>query len=477
MPPKRQPLTLEQQLEVALKRITELEAEIKTLAEKSNKDGHDVRDWHHREGRLEQQRDELYRETVDLRKRIRELNKQLKQHTSLHDSNDSSQATMLELLSKIESLKIQLDKTTAKAPILPGLLYTTVPGDGNCLYHAIALHLGVDQMQVRAQVADFLEAHREDYEDDVVRQDEQNRTFDQYINDLRNQPEWGGELEINILMMALERQIYVVGPNGRIRNMHLDAIPDDRAIFVFYNGRDHYDAYARTDEYNLQEILDLLRRNAEELAPSVLSSEQEKVLLEDKRMFDKFLRTSFNTAADATKAVIDLLEALNGRHPNLPIGFLKDTILPYIREAFDSGKPGENISELRKKALIATIGLMTAAATMKVATDVMASTAFYKFIQKVAIDIFAAGLNSDARNRAMQQAITRSLSYGGDALYNVFNFVLRAMSVSSSTVLSLSGMHAQHKPKRPRDDDEKNPDNDDTQPPPNKKRKPGPGSK
>jgi len=70
-----------------------------------------------------------------------------------------------------------------------------VGGDGNCLFRAIADQIeGNEKLhrKYRDETIDFIEQHKEDYAPFV----EDDETIDQYVNDLRKDGTWGGQIEI-----------------------------------------------------------------------------------------------------------------------------------------------------------------------------------------------------------------------------------------------------------------------------------------
>jgi OTU-like cysteine protease len=76
--------------------------------------------------------------------------------------------------------------------------------DGNCLFRAISDQLyydyGSDHAQVRSEVCDLLEAHEEEYTGFLVldenEPDEDAKDFASYVSAMRQEGEWGGNLEL-----------------------------------------------------------------------------------------------------------------------------------------------------------------------------------------------------------------------------------------------------------------------------------------
>lgn len=153
------------------------------------------------------------------------------------------------------------------------LTYKEIPGDGNCLYNAVGLHIGQDAQSIRNIVAANLAHNRANYEQFVNGILRQNQTFESYIHGIRS-GEWGDDIELSILMRLLDRAILVIRPDGSINNLNeVDTYSGD-PIFVFYNGYNHYNAFIRdssqlTGRQILEELIqlgeELRRQNLEQL--------------------------------------------------------------------------------------------------------------------------------------------------------------------------------------------------------------------
>lgn len=82
--------------------------------------------------------------------------------------------------------------------------------DGNCLFRSISDQLyydyGNDHAQVRSDVCDYLEAHEEEFKLFLVLEDEDDdgdnnddpdaQNFQSYVENMRQDGEWGGNLEL-----------------------------------------------------------------------------------------------------------------------------------------------------------------------------------------------------------------------------------------------------------------------------------------
>ena len=135
------------------------------------------------------------------------------------------------------------------APYAYGLSREEVPGDGDCLYHALALHTDTTAADLRLAAADYIEAgHLNDYL-------AQGHTPQRYAALVRAGG-WGDQVEITALMRILGRPIVVLHEDGTPPTM-----PEHRAdfpgapIFISYNGVDHYTGLRPSRGYVAEDIL------------------------------------------------------------------------------------------------------------------------------------------------------------------------------------------------------------------------------
>ena len=70
-----------------------------------------------------------------------------------------------------------------------GLTVVKLPGDGHCLFNAVALHVGMDAHELRNIVANEIEKNIEEYRE-IVAALNPDRTVAEYLADLRNNNEW-----------------------------------------------------------------------------------------------------------------------------------------------------------------------------------------------------------------------------------------------------------------------------------------------
>ena len=138
-----------------------------------------------------------------------------------------------------------------------GLKFVGIPGDGNCLYNAVAIYLSQDVQTLRQIVATNLEHNISEYRQFIVLAE--GRTIEDYIRDIRDTNEWAGDLEITILSRLLDRAIITIGPNGNITNREvLGEQRNGEPIFVYYNNVNHYDGLVFQEGFNVRKILETL---------------------------------------------------------------------------------------------------------------------------------------------------------------------------------------------------------------------------
>ncbi len=134
-------------------------------------------------------------------------------------------------------------------PYAYGLLRQEVLGDGDCLYHAIALHTDRTANDLRLAAADYIEAgHLNEFLP-------QAHTQYSYAAAVR-EGQWGDHLEITALMHILGRPIVVLHENGTRPTMpaQMGNFPGE-PIFLSYNGIDHYTGLVPSRGYESRDIL------------------------------------------------------------------------------------------------------------------------------------------------------------------------------------------------------------------------------
>ena len=89
-----------------------------------------------------------------------------------------------------------------------GLRLKEIGGDGNCLFRAIADQLEGNEKvhrKYRADAIEYIEANKNDFIPFI----EDDETIDQYLDEMRKDGVWGGQLEIQALSMMYKFNIIV----------------------------------------------------------------------------------------------------------------------------------------------------------------------------------------------------------------------------------------------------------------------------
>ena len=112
----------------------------------------------------------------------------------------------------------------------------TVPPDGSCQFHSLALHTSVDHIQLRAQVIEFLSLHAHMFSE-FLHED----SVPSYLRRMSLLSSWGDHITLMIMAAArlLRRDIHVIS-SSNVTVVDCPS-PDFSPIRVAYNGV-HYDA-------------------------------------------------------------------------------------------------------------------------------------------------------------------------------------------------------------------------------------------
>ena len=155
-----------------------------------------------------------------------------------------------------------------------GLEYQQIPGDGHCLYHAVALHThSLNQEKLRNIVAAHIECNVQEFQGFIPLP--KDKTIMDYISDIRNGVEWADNVEIEVLMRTLNRPILAIDYKGEIINSgDADRFEGD-PIFVYFNGHNHYDAYLYQEQFTSRgrEIFKQIQQEAK--LPTVIGKSPE----------------------------------------------------------------------------------------------------------------------------------------------------------------------------------------------------------
>uniref|UniRef100_A0A7S1FUY1 OTU domain-containing protein n=1 Tax=Corethron hystrix TaxID=216773 RepID=A0A7S1FUY1_9STRA len=125
--------------------------------------------------------------------------------------------------------------------------------DGNCLFRALSDQLFFDwgrlHDQVRSDVMDYIEESPDEFkfflysEDDDDDDDEDiDEIFRDYVKSMREDAEWGGDVEIVAASRLYRRDITVYSPFGALNITCTDEKKNDCPILLSFHDNDHYNS-------------------------------------------------------------------------------------------------------------------------------------------------------------------------------------------------------------------------------------------
>jgi len=136
-----------------------------------------------------------------------------------------------------------------------GLEIVEMSADGNCLFRSLSDQLfgdyGNAHYDVRSAVCDFMEKNKEDFqvflvfedEDDEDQNEEDARDFEHYLENMRQEGEWGGNLEVVAAARLYQRTITVYSETLAAFTIdHGDSKRMDSDLCVSYHDNDHYNS-------------------------------------------------------------------------------------------------------------------------------------------------------------------------------------------------------------------------------------------
>ena len=127
-----------------------------------------------------------------------------------------------------------------------GYYIREVQGDGNCLFRSVSEQIEETQNnfeKYRKITTDYMEEHKEEFqpfiEDDI--------TIDDYIKSMKEDKEWGGNLEIYALSMALHANFYVYIHNHPMYVVKNFDDPKKNIMLTYHDGK-HYNSLRKLEE-------------------------------------------------------------------------------------------------------------------------------------------------------------------------------------------------------------------------------------
>lgn len=136
-----------------------------------------------------------------------------------------------------------------------GLEIVEMSADGNCLFRSLSDQLfgdyGNAHFDVRSAVCDYMEKNKEDFQVFLVFEDENDedqaeedaRDFEHYIENMRQEGEWGGNLEVVAAARRYQRTITVYSETLAAFTIdHGDSTRMEPDLCVSYHDNDHYNS-------------------------------------------------------------------------------------------------------------------------------------------------------------------------------------------------------------------------------------------
>ena len=169
----------------------------------------------------------------------------------------------------IEALKGKTPRERENASIqrqlsLNGLSMKEIASDGHCMYRAVSHQIdylsksdhGSDSSKsgyviMRRLASEYMRSHKDDFlpfftapkdEKDIE------KAYEKHCDRVCNTAEWGGQLELRALMLALKRSIHVYSADSPVMKMRADGDDDNDRAALRLTFHRHY--YALGEHYN-----------------------------------------------------------------------------------------------------------------------------------------------------------------------------------------------------------------------------------
>jgi OTU domain-containing protein 3 len=132
-----------------------------------------------------------------------------------------------------------------------GYYIKEVEGDGNCLFRSVCEQLEGNEdnhKKYREICIEYMKSHKEDFEPFI----EDDQTFDDYVEEMSKDKEWGGNLEIYALSKALQVNFYIYiyeHPLYIVKNFEE---PKHNLILTYHEGK-HYNSLRKLEEKTEEE--------------------------------------------------------------------------------------------------------------------------------------------------------------------------------------------------------------------------------
>ena len=174
---------------------------------------------------------------------------------------DKNKPTFDEKESKYNAITRLFEAIKDSIDVFNGLKFQKISGDGLCFFDAIGIHIGQDPQDLRKSAAENMKDNVDSY---LKWWDGTSDDFIEYIKKIRTGKECGDDRDIKIIQQLLGRPIIILKPDKN------PTIPENiksykgEPIFVYDNGRGHYDAFILKYTCNAKKTLADIQGTIEE---------------------------------------------------------------------------------------------------------------------------------------------------------------------------------------------------------------------
>lgn len=148
---------------------------------------------------------------------------------------------------------IQDDYQFRKSLESDGLSIADMAADGNCLFRALSDQLYGDygncHEEIRSDICDYMAVNQDDFkvflvlDDDSCEEGDDGKDFESYIDKMRQDGEWGGNLELVAAARLYQRRVTVFSASLSAYSIEPgDEKPNGPDILVSFHDNDHYNS-------------------------------------------------------------------------------------------------------------------------------------------------------------------------------------------------------------------------------------------
>jgi OTU domain-containing protein 3 len=163
-----------------------------------------------------------------------------------------------------------------------GLAIADMAADGNCLFRSLSDQLYGDygnmHEEVRSEICDYMEQNKDDFQvflvldDDSCVEGDDGKDFESYIETMRGEAEWGGNLELVAAARLYERKVTVFSAALSAYTIEPDVKPSGPDILLSFHDNDHYNS-VRDEKAPPRPILKRIKEKSKTTEPRVLAKQ------------------------------------------------------------------------------------------------------------------------------------------------------------------------------------------------------------